>query len=52
MKIYICDPPSCSRSWASTASAIGIIMAVAVVLLIHMDSNSAANMKPNSNLLK
>ena len=32
------------------AFAIGIIMAVVAVLLIHMDNNQVGNIKPNINL--
>ncbi len=36
--------------WPMTASVMGSIMAVAAVLLTHIDRNHVGNMKPNSNL--
>lgn len=39
-----------SMSWTRTACAIGIIMAVEAVLLIHMDKKHVISMKPSINL--
>lgn len=46
MSLSLDDLLSCWR----TACAMGIIMAVEAVLLIHMDRKAVTNMKPSINL--
>ena len=45
----IIDGHTLKSSW-TTASTMGIIMAVVAVLEIHMERNMVTNMNPKSNL--